>query len=1136
MMTLKTKLRKLGKYILPPFVAASSLVAQDNEDSDVFELSPFTVDAGDEAGYRATSTLAGSRLNMRLKDVGSAISVMTKELMNDVGATDAGTLLSYGLNTEVASGDQGNFSNSIRSNGSYSSQETRRNPQSGQRIRGLAEATLTRDYFLTDIPFDGYNTESVTISRGPNSLLFGIGSPGGVINNAIKSASIGSDFGELGIRLGERGSYRTTIDYNKTLLEDRLAVRVSLLEGDTQFQQRPAYEEVSRRFVALNATLAKNEGVAWLGAINLRASVEDGLIMGTPPDNIPMLDGVSSWFGLPDNLDDILEMTGAAPRPYVANYQPKWTVQNHTGAVTSQPGPSTGGFWEQYPVVYNSVNATEPGVGFPDAPEVDGVLARVQWGLSDGDPGYGRSDNYYTWSYYGGATTPGFQSPNIINPNIYDNRRTLIAGNSQWVRQEFDVVNVRLEQAFLENKAGIEIAYNAENYSKNEHVPFYNRPLIADVMETLSNGKPNPNVGRPLIMDLGSDDRNVDHTARRAYQATAFYKLELEGDGIKRFLGNHTFTGFVGSQEIDLTRREFRNVLLDLSDETNIESDLKDKIDSWRRRNPIVVYVGPSMLDPSIQSLDDVKLDGYWKGAIPEPGDILTQQYQTWVPTWKGDEFTDDLFLQADYRVGEFLREGARSRREIDSEVFSVQSDWLAGHVISVLGWRTDEMTDTTRVRREDYNLINPQTNNYHFQDGVMDEGSLILSQNPDDISTQSGDTFTASIVAHVPKEWLKLPYSSQLSLHYNESENFSASGVRRNVLGEIIPSPTGTTEEYGFSVSALEDRLSVKFNWFETSNKYSDGPSTDTPGWIQHSMDRWRDAETQGMSFADAMAMNTQLTGIDVSDQFSGYQDVYDEALSMLPLKIRNRFQGWNENGAGKYGVWTPNPGQSSSQDFVSKGFEVDVAGQLTDNWTMAFNLAKQETVISNVAPVGAAAILSIADNLAASPLGSMIDSPNLAEDMTWTERWTSNRVNSILAALASEGKVSPEQRKWRANLVTNYSFSDGFLKDFQVGGALRWQDRIATGYRIAVEDGRVTPLLDQPFYGDDELNGDVWVKYGKPIFKDRIDWHVQINVRNFYRSNSDFIPMITNPDGRDVVFRNPNPTEMFLTNTFRF
>ncbi|MDQ8181139.1 hypothetical protein [Pelagicoccus sp. SDUM812005] len=155
MMTLKTKLRKLGKYILPPFVAASSLVAQDNEDSDVFELSPFTVDAGDEAGYRATSTLAGSRLNMRLKDVGSAISVMTKELMNDVGATDAGTLLSYGLNTEVASGDQGNFSNSIRSNGSYSSQETRRNPQSGQRIRGLAEATLTRDYFLTDIPFDG---------------------------------------------------------------------------------------------------------------------------------------------------------------------------------------------------------------------------------------------------------------------------------------------------------------------------------------------------------------------------------------------------------------------------------------------------------------------------------------------------------------------------------------------------------------------------------------------------------------------------------------------------------------------------------------------------------------------------------------------------------------------------------------------------------------------------------------------------------------------------------------------------------------------------------------------------------------------------------------------------------------------
>ncbi|MBT6767785.1 MAG: hypothetical protein HOA81_02195, partial [Opitutales bacterium] len=42
--------------------------AQD-DDQEVFELSPFAVDASGDTGYRATSTIAGSRLNTQLRDV-----------------------------------------------------------------------------------------------------------------------------------------------------------------------------------------------------------------------------------------------------------------------------------------------------------------------------------------------------------------------------------------------------------------------------------------------------------------------------------------------------------------------------------------------------------------------------------------------------------------------------------------------------------------------------------------------------------------------------------------------------------------------------------------------------------------------------------------------------------------------------------------------------------------------------------------------------------------------------------------------------------------------------------------------------------------------------------------------------------
>lgn len=62
---------------------------------EVFELSPFTVDGDEESGYRATSTLAGTRIRTHLRDVGSAISVVTEELLRDLNGQDGSSLLQY---------------------------------------------------------------------------------------------------------------------------------------------------------------------------------------------------------------------------------------------------------------------------------------------------------------------------------------------------------------------------------------------------------------------------------------------------------------------------------------------------------------------------------------------------------------------------------------------------------------------------------------------------------------------------------------------------------------------------------------------------------------------------------------------------------------------------------------------------------------------------------------------------------------------------------------------------------------------------------------------------------------------------------------------------------------------------------
>lgn len=287
---------------------------QENEDEEVYDLSPFTISEEETIGYQATTTLAGSRLRTNLRDVGAAVSVLTKEIFDDTGATDASTILSMVANTEV-SGPNGNFADVSFTSSRPNPSEQQRMPQNAQRVRGLAKASLTRNFFLTDIPFDSYNSDRLTVNRGPNSLLFGIGEPGGVINNAVNGASLGQDFGEISVRVGERGSYRTSLNYNKVLIEDRLAIRLSVLNEETDYQQRPTYEADERFYLALNMILFKNEGSDFLDRTVIRGNFEQGEIEGIPPSVIPPAEGISNWFSLPSR-SSIESITGSTLPAY----------------------------------------------------------------------------------------------------------------------------------------------------------------------------------------------------------------------------------------------------------------------------------------------------------------------------------------------------------------------------------------------------------------------------------------------------------------------------------------------------------------------------------------------------------------------------------------------------------------------------------------------------------------------------------------------------------------------------------------------------------------------------------------------------------------------------------------------------
>jgi|GEM_PF-2778453 len=75
-------LKKLFSLLLSLLMLSPSLPAQDSDEEDVFELSPFSVDASRGGGYLASSMLSGSRINS-----GSSSKPQPSVLILDNGAT-----------------------------------------------------------------------------------------------------------------------------------------------------------------------------------------------------------------------------------------------------------------------------------------------------------------------------------------------------------------------------------------------------------------------------------------------------------------------------------------------------------------------------------------------------------------------------------------------------------------------------------------------------------------------------------------------------------------------------------------------------------------------------------------------------------------------------------------------------------------------------------------------------------------------------------------------------------------------------------------------------------------------------------------------------------------------------------------
>ena len=1092
-------------------------------------MSPFIVSSDTESGYQATTTLAGTRLNTPIKDLAASISIYTKDFIDDIGATDSGTLLVFATGMEAA-GATGNFSgntddlNTQRSFG----EAARVDPQGGTRTRGLAAPTFTRGYFATSIAMDSYNTSNVTVNRGPNAILFGVGSAAGVVDTSLLGAELSGNKHKVSVRYGSNDALRESIDINRVLIPKKLAARVILLNDEENFRQRPAYENKRRVYGAIAFEPFKST--------SLRGNFETGHTKANRPlMSLPFNNVYQGWFdaGRPSYdwrfYDDPARNPAAAAT--VANANTEGFLQNTR-------------LTPQVALYYNNPTDTQPAYGFPrivttTANAANAIRAGTFHPLVNRDTANDTIRMVMTpgildipAGYWTGANVPPGQQPDTVpagmkaqtfsNYDAFDWRNQMIDENSLQF-DTFHTFNLRLEQRGWENRLGIELAFDrqrADRHGRNSFFSNGNTNLVhVDTNVTLVNGQPNPNLGRPFALGtfLRFTDRNEQREGRRA---TAFARYDFKDLNASwgKWLGRHTLTGLYEGSAVDTVNTVHRLAVRGAVSET-----IAGNISAATHSFSPVIYMGPSIIGNN----NPLKLE-----PIRVPTFTAGQTFDVTYFTREANATDPGQFVTRPASLIEVLQNNFGQREVIESSAVVLQSYWLQDHLITTFGLRRDkdhfDRVDRTFVENP-ADRLDPGQVHFGFDD-------YDFANTPPPFA--SAEIKSYGIVLRWPRKLLPLPKGSDLSLFYNSSSNFTPLGGRVDLYGNPKSSPSGETKEYGLNLSTFNDKFVVRINRFETSIQ---GASL-TPNFV-------------GAATVNAVIQRATVWAVEgnANPHLKAKRDADIELLfSPLPANFRQLYNFSVAGTSPQITAFSRNgnlPGTSDTTDYTATGVELDLVYNPTRNWRMLLNVAKQETIQSNSYPMlkeWFALMKPVWDQLANTPAGNyptgyQLNTPLPATTQTYGEFLDTNVWVPWATALANEGVASAEQRKWRFNFVTNYTFRSGSifgdkLKGFGIGAGVRWQDKLGLGYPTTRNpDSTVNVDIKNPYYAPSELNVNAWVSYERKIWRG-IGWKAQINVNNLIGDNELIGTNVQSWSGQIATYRLPPERRWYLTNTFSF
>ena len=1145
-------------------VPVTTVAAPSQPSDDVVSLNPFEITSTNNRGYYATNSMSGTRFNARLEDLASAISVVTKEQMADFAMLDINDIFAYTGNAE---GTRTYSATTTDRNGSISD-DVQLNPQGANRIRGIAPANISLNNIETmgRVPIDPINLDAVEISRGPNANVFGLGNPSGTVNQVAAAANLTRDRSAVTFRGDSYGGYRSTLDVNRVLLQNKLEIRGSAAFQHDGYVRRPSGTNTERINGMIKYQPFKNTTIS--------ASMGFYRMNGNRPNSLTPRDDITYW---------------------IQNGRPTWdptTQQVHLAGVTVGTYTSTTYNGPDYfsatqlGTTNSQLFIDQNGLSYYAAPQAFNNTSALLAGTTvRGPTANGQADRFVQTTGIAGSLTatavrsayqPLFNtSPAVSDKSIYDWGSVNLASPNRLIDHTI-TSNVAIDQMILNTQMqtlAAQFAFmreDSQRYTRNligvQNDLGQSGQLQIDPNEKLLDGTPNPYFLRPF---MGTARPRITQAPQKwdTYRAQVAYKLDLthESNALK-WLGIQQVSGYDEYKYRVNRLYSYRDAMLDQK--------------AWISPG---TYVGTNTNvtgTPAVLPITQNFYRYYVGDAAGNNVDFAPHEFNnngTYSYMW-GRAATASLPAQWNYEPTQMglaattdsSGETNNSKVILKTVGAVLQSHFLDDAIVVTLGTREDRLYNQNGfgLNAPGTYLLNPDGQTFNYP---------VINAWDGNWTHDTGKTTNVQFAVHPLRDLPALKRLSDsggangffgqalrgLSLYFNKSNSFVPQPPGQDLYFNPLPDTTGTDKSYGFGLNLFDNKVVIRVTHYETWQYAARNNDMNTlTGRVLRT-----DLPYQGSSSTKFQLLEvaggtstpdfTQSSAWGPNNNQAGWIAVANPTFT--PAQIKAEFikqSGLTEQQINIMSQGSIAPTIGGTMDTEARGTEFDVNVNLTRYWTVSANFTDSQSILRNVSSAAArwiaqrmpiwttlvdqaAAVNWTAAQLAAEP-----------QHLWWTHNYggTQTAQQNFQAFVATplstiqqlEGTANPQMSRYSFKGSTNLQLSgiteNRILKDFNVGGAMRWQSASAIGFYGVPDANGVYQTLDvtKPVWQKAQYYFDVFVGYRMRLFSNKVAARFQLNVQNVLENGDRIQKVGVYPNGVGNNFRIIDPRLFLLTASF--